>query len=253
MQDSRLMMGMPVTVEVVDPGASPATTAAVFKYFQAVDDRFSTYKKTSEISRLNDGLVPEDQRSPEMREVLALCAETAKLTDGYFDIVGRDGRLEPAGLVKGWAIRNAANLLLDLGFRNFYIDAGGDIQTRGMNANGEKWKVGIRDPFGTTGMVKVLRVSGEGVATSGTYLRGQHIYDPHRKDAEITDIVSLTVVGPDVYEADRFATAAFAMGRAGIAFIARMPGLEGYMVDSAGMATMTPGFARYVLDAPTHA
>jgi thiamine biosynthesis lipoprotein len=61
----------------------------------------------------------------------------------------------------------------------------------------------------------------------------------------IDEIVSLTVIGPDVLEADRFATGAFAMGRAGIHFLGRMPGLEGYVVDSVGRATLTSGFGAY--------
>ena len=76
-------------------------------------------------------------------------------------------------------------------------------------------------------------------------MRGQHIYNPHAAGRPITDIVSLTVIGPDVLEADRFATAAFAMGRQGMAFIERMPGLEGYAVDGSGRAVLTSGFGAY--------
>lgn len=245
-------MGMPITVEIADAGADRAAVEAAFAYFREVDERFSTYKATSEISRMNDGLVSEDERSPELRDVLVRCAETARLTDGFFDITGRDGRLDPSGLVKGWAIRNAADILARMGHENFYVDAGGDVEVRGAGPGGVPWTVGIRDPFGSTGMVKVLRLRDAGVATSGTYLRGQHIYDPRRKGEPITDIVSLTVVGPDVYEADRFATAAFAMGRDGIAFISRVRGLEGYLIDSRGVAVMTPGFSRFVADVPAY-
>ncbi len=53
------------------------------------------------------------------------------------------------------------------------------------------------------------------------------------------------MIGPNVYEADRFATAAFAMGRTGISFLENMPNFEGYMIDSEGRATMTSGFANY--------
>jgi thiamine biosynthesis lipoprotein len=49
-----------------------------------------------------------------------------------------------------------------------------------------------------------------------------------------------------VYEADRFATAAFAMGRDGIGFIASLPEMDGYMVEWSGTATFTPGFMRYM-------
>jgi thiamine biosynthesis lipoprotein ApbE len=62
-----------------------------------------------------------------------------------------------------------------------------------------------------------------------------------------TDVVSLTVIGPNVYEADRFATAAFAMGKKGIYFIEQLPGFEGYMIDTSAQATYTSGFERYVL------
>jgi hypothetical protein len=42
-------------------------------------------------------------------------------------------------------------------------------------------------------------------------------------------------------------TAAFAMGSAGIAFVERTPGREGYMIDSSARVTSTSGFERYVL------
>ena len=60
-----------------------------------------------------------------------------------------------------------------------------------------------------------------------------------------SDWVGLTVIGPDILEADRFATAAFAMGRPGIGFIEERPELEGYMVDAGGRATFTSGFEDY--------
>ena len=84
------------------------------------------------------------------------------------------------------------------------------------------------------------------MATSGSYIRGQHIYNPHDNEDKLTGIASLTVIGPNVYEADRFATAAFAMGMArGMSFIEGRPGLEGYAVDPKGIATYTSGFKEY--------
>ena len=133
-----------------------------------------------------------------------------------------------------------------MGFANFCVAAGGDIQCQGLNEEGQEWTVGIRNPFLRDEIVKVLEPRGHGVATSGNYIRGAHIYDPHTGRYGAHDIVSLTVIGPDVLEADRYATAAFAMGRQGIEFIERMPGLEGYEIDSAGMARMTIGLKKYL-------
>jgi len=92
-----------------------------------------------------------------------------------------------------------------------------------------------------------LSVTDRGVATSGTYVRGQHIYNPLDEDQLITDVLSLTVIGPDIYEADRFATAAFAMGRNGINFIECLEDFEGYMIDKNKLATFTTGFEKWVL------
>ena len=245
MKHTRLLMGMPITVEVVDSTVTQDDLDKVFAYFVFVDETFSTYKTTSEISKINRGELLPEQYSEDMKTVLALCEQTSEDTDGYFDIWS-DGMSDPSGLVKGWAIQNAANMLRAWGFRNFYIDAGGDIQVAGYKGDG-LWRVGIRNPFNHAEHVKVLALTDQGIATSGTAIRGQHIYDPHNRGVALLDIASMTVVGPNIYEADRFATAAFAMGRKGILFIERLAGFEGYMIDVHGIATFTSGFERYVI------
>ncbi len=240
-------MGMPITVEIVDSGVTEKIFDKVFSYFKHIDDKFSTYKKTSEITAINERRLSEKDWSEEMRLVFALCEETKRETDGYFDIKTQSGKYDPSGLVKGWSIWNAAQIILKYGFNNFYVDAGGDIEPRGRNAEGKKWSVGIKNPFNQKEIVKVVYVQDEGVATSGTYIRGQHIYDPKEKHKPIAEVVSLTVIGQNIYEADRFATGAFAMGRNGIAFIENLNGFEGYMIDKNGIATMTSGFEKYTL------
>ena len=243
---TRLVMGMPVTVEIVD-AASSGVIEAVFDYFTAIDRRFSTYKVDSEISACNRGDIAPAQYSSDMREVLALAERTKAETGGFFEIRRPDGCMDPSGIVKGWAVRNAANIIRQAGFRNFYVDAGGDIEASGHNGDGESWRAGIRNPFNADGIVNAVALDGCGIATSGSDVRGQHIYDPHHPGERLSDIVSLTVIGPDVLEADRFATAAFAMGADGIYFIEYRPGLEGYAIDAQGIATQTSGFGAYVI------
>lgn len=239
-------MGMPVTVELADDFATRDMLDKAFEYFIHVDEVFSTYKDTSEISAINRGEVKKEQFSPEMEEVFRLSEETKQKTEGYFDIQRPDGTYDPSGLVKGWAIYNAAELLAGLGCQNFYVDAGGDIEVRGRKSVAESWTFGIKNPFNQNEIVKAVHLEDKGIATSGNYIRGQHIYNPKTGENAIEDIVSLTVIGDNVYEADRFATAAFAMGEKGIEFIARQKGCEGYMISSSGIATMTRGFGVYV-------
>lgn len=245
MRDSRILMGMTITVEVIDPNASQKDIDDVFRYFTEIDNRFSTYKKNSEISRINRGEIKPKGYSKEMQEVFRLAQQTKQETNGYFDIT-KGSTIDPSGLVKGWAIYNAAGLLQKKSFKNFYVDAGGDVQVAGKNKAGEKWQIGIRNPFTPAEIVKVIKLTDQGIATSGSYVRGQHVYDPHHPEKQLDDIVSMTVVGPNVFEADRFATAAFAMQKEGILFLESKKDIEGYMIDKDGVATYTSGFERYV-------
>jgi thiamine biosynthesis lipoprotein len=246
-KQTKALMGMPITVEIIDPKAKQEDVAAVFAYFNYVDKKFSTYKKNSEISRINRGAINKADYSLDMKTVMALSEEARKLSAGYFNILTPQGKYDPSGLVKGWGINNAAGILLDRGFKNFYVEAGGDIQACGNNAENKRWSVGIKNPFNQKEIVKVVYISNLGMATSGSYIRGQHIYNPNNPNSPITEIVSLSVIGPNVYEADRFATAAFAMGKEGVNFIEQMDGFEGYMIDKKGIATMTSGFEKFTI------
>jgi FAD:protein FMN transferase len=245
-KQTRDLMGMTITVEIADSFAKESEIDMVFAYFESVEKRFSVFKDDSEITLINKGKINQSQYSEYMKTVFALSEKTKIETNGYFDIVTPDGKYNPSGIVKGWAIYNASLLLLEKGFKNFYIEAGGDIQACGINGQGTKWSVGIQNPFDPSQTVKVILLKDMGIATSGTYRRGQHIYDPYNEGKPLTEIVCITVIGPNVYEADRFATAAFAMGVQGINFIENLKGFEGYMINKDGMATQTSDFVRYL-------
>ena len=245
MKHTRIIMGMPVILDIPNRESSPELFEEVFSYFESIDERFSPYKASSEITAINQHGLPEVDWSEEMKTVFRLAEETKRLTGGYFDIHTPQGHWDPSGLVKGWAIHNAAKLILSRGVHNFYLEVAGDIQTSGCNALGRPWAIGIQNPFDRREIIKTVYVADRGIATSGSYVRGQHIYDPVGKRRMIDDIVSITVIGPNVYEADRFATAAFAMGGKGIHFLEALDEFEGYVVDRQGIATMTSGFPTF--------
>lgn len=238
-------MGMPISVEVVDAREARALVDSVFAYFAHVDEVFSTYKADSEISRINSGNLSIEATCAEVRDVYEIARQTCRVSGGYFNHQLPNGTIDPSGIVKGWAIQNATTLLKERGCENFCIDAGGDIQTCGLNANNEQWSVGIRHPFQTDKIAKVVYPHGKGVATSGTYLRGEHIYDPFTGVPVVTPFISITIIGPNINDADRFATAAFAMGKRGMHFIEAFPGYEGYAIMHDKQALVTNGFNHY--------
>lgn len=245
MRDERIVMGMPARVELIGAGEQELLDA-IFNLWNAIDERFSSYKDSSEITRINRGELDEAEYSEEMCEVFSLADSTKDETDGFFNIKRPDGAIDPSGLVKGWAIQKGAKLAQRFGFDSYYLEIGGDIQTSGRDKHGQEWTIGIRNPFDRNEVTKVLYPRGAGVATSGSAIRGQHIYNPHDPETFPADVASITVIGPNIYEADRFATAAFAMGKNGILFINSLSGFEGYAINNEGMATMTAGIDTYL-------
>jgi thiamine biosynthesis lipoprotein len=246
MRQSRSIMGMDVLLEIVAPVADQALYEEIFSFLVSVDERFSTYKETSEVQRINRGEISRDAYSSDMQTIVALAEDTAFATDGYFSMRDPEGRFDPSGIVKGWAIQEASQRLWAAGIESFYLEIAGDIQTSGLSSEGKEWSIGIRNPFAHDEVVQVVYPRGAGVATSGTAARGAHIYNPHVADGIVTSpYCSLTVIGPNVYEADRFATPAFAMGDKGLTFIEALAGFEAYAIDKERMATMTSGFSAY--------
>ena len=238
-------MGMTVRIEIADRFAQGEDINQIFSYFHYIDDKFSPYKRDNEVEKINLGSLKVEDASIEMKNIIDLSEKTKKETNGYFYVFAND-RFDPSGIVKGYAIHQAAKQLYSKGYRNYYVEIGGDIETRGKNADA-KWSVGITNPFEINEVIKVIYVEDKGVATSGTYARGSHIYDPIRNKKAI-DIASLTVIGPNIYEADRFATAAFAMGERGVNFIENLKGFEAYMVGNDRRATYTSGFEKYTIN-----
>ena len=244
MKKQAIIMGMPVTINVTDKNITDEDINEVFSYFHHIDKKFSTYREDSEISKINRGELKASEISSEMKKILQYCEKTKKETGGYFDINFK-GKIDPSGLVKGYAIYEGAKILMKKKYKNFYVEIAGDIEARGKSAENKKWKVGIQNPFNLKEIVKIVNVTDKGIATSGTYIRGNHIYNPKNKK-KADEIESISVIGPNVYDADRFATAAFAMGEKGIVFIEGLKGFEGYMIKKDRKAVFTSGFTNYL-------
>ena len=234
-------MGTAIGIDVRDPGFAPADLTPVFDWFREVDERFSPYKPDSEVSRLIRGEIEEAEVSAELADVLGLCEGIRRLTGGYFDIRGHrpDGRPDPTGLVKGWSVERAASMLDLAGASSFTINAGGDVVARGEPEPGQAWRVGIRHPRAADKVAAVFAIRDLAVATSGAYERGEHIVDPHTGAAP-AGLLSLTVVGPSLTYADAFATAGFAMGRDGIAWVVGQSGYGAYAITTDDRAIWTP-------------
>lgn len=234
-------MGTVVSFDIRGGDPAPGAVERAVAWLHEVDARFSPYLADSEISRLADGTLTERDAHPDVRAVLAMCEAMRVDSDGAFDARtwSADGRFDPSGLVKGWAVQRAADELDAAGLRDFAIDAGGDVVARGEPEPGRGWLVGIRHPREVDRVAAVLGVSDLAVATSATYERGAHIRDPRSREAP-AGLQSLTVVGASLTWADAYATAAFVLGLDGLAWVADHDGYGALAITADDRVVWTP-------------
>ncbi|MDT0457345.1 FAD:protein FMN transferase [Streptomyces sp. DSM 41527] len=241
-------MGTVFSFDIRD-ARTPAVESALVEavsWLHRVDEVFSTYRPDSAVSRLARGELGLDDCPAEVREVLGLCEQVGHATEGWFSVAANGG-LDPTGLVKGWAVERAVQILKAAGARHLCVNGGGDLQLSGEASPGNPWRIGIAHPLRPGELCTVVTGRDLAVATSGTAERGAHILDP-RTGTPATGPASVTVVGRSLTTTDAFATAAFAMGAGARDWLEGLDGHEGFAVTRNGGIWHTQGFPGEVCD-----
>jgi thiamine biosynthesis lipoprotein len=241
-------MGTVFSVEVEGDRASDALDR-VFAWFHRVDEVFSPYRDSSAVTRLGRGACELGDCPPDVAAVLQACENIRLRTNGAFD-ARSDPRwpLDPSAYVKGWSAEVASGLLTGAGFERHCINAGGDVRVRSAIGR-PPWRVGIAHPFLAGEIAAAVDLRNGAVATSGTYERGAHVWDPRSGRAAL-DLASVTVVGPDLGLADAYATAALAMGPGAPAWLDELEDHEALVVTADGDPWWTDGFAAIAIGLP---
>lgn len=214
-----IIMGMPISLHIkaIDVQRADIEQAAanVFATLRKVDDLFSLWRADSELSLLQAGAVIAGEAHEWQAEIVDLCLEAEERTGGLFTAwrnhAGARPAYDPTGLVKGWAVEQAAAMLRVVPGISFCLNAGGDMvigHGPGMRGVAPAWTIGIEDPRQPDAIAATVEVVEGAVATSGNRARGAHITDP-RTGAVVCRDGSATVVGPSLVWADVWATAAF--------------------------------------------
>jgi len=100
------VMGMPITVHVVDDLANDEAIDAVFHDFTVLDRTFSPFRADSAVSRINRRELRSEDAGQLVNQAIDLCRLYEHATAGYFS-AWINGRFDPSGLIKGWAIDRA--------------------------------------------------------------------------------------------------------------------------------------------------
>lgn len=208
-------MNMPFTIAFVrdsfDEILIDALNQIVYeidKYLQNVEEKFSPFLSESLVSRHTDlgEELQDDFFDIEYQEVYSRSIIAKKETQGLFNPFF-DGKYNPTGFVKGWAIENAFMKYIKPLIDNNIIEAGaingaGDIQVGTRLDNNFSWEIGIENPEDKGKIIAKYSIKNGAVATSGLSKKGQHI----KSDNDINH-VQVTVVGTYLSDVDVLATA----------------------------------------------
>ena len=240
------VMGTVISLYLPEGGADGVDADAAFAWFGEVDRRFSPYKPESEVSRFMRGEVAQADISADLAEMLEIADAVQLLSGGAFDIRGHreDGAPDPTGVVKGWSVDRAGEILAAAGHERFFIAAGGDVLVRGGEAPGVPWRIGVAHPFEQDAVALTLAATDLAVATSGTTERGHHIRDGRTGDIA-DELLTVTVAGPNLARADAYATAAFVMGVDGLRWVEALPGYTAAGITHDARLISTRGLSRY--------
>lgn len=151
--------------------------------------------------------------------------------------------LDLCGIAKGYAVDRAAAALDALGLERYLVEAGGEVRTRGRNADGAPWRIAIEQPDAVPQRPHfVVPLTGLSLATSGDYRiffeqggkRFCHEIDPATGAPVDHALASASVVAPACAYADAMATALMVMGPVRGPAFAREQGIAAYFITRAG-------------------
>ncbi len=237
-------MGTVVSFDVRPGRADRGTVFLALAKARAVlhraDAVFSLWKPNSPANRLRRAEIGLEEAPPEVAEVLDRCRAARDRSGGWFDPWAMPGGVDPTGLVKGWAAGLALEALVDAGVQAALVSAGGDVALFGEPEPGQRWRIGIQNPFDRATLAAVAEPTGA-IATSGSYERGLHVVDPHTGQPA-SAVASATVTGPDLDMADALATALVAGGHDALHHVETFEGYEALLIGLDGSFTATEGF-----------
>lgn len=164
--------------------------------------------------------------------------------------------LDVGAIAKGYAVDMVAKYVESLGKYNYAINIGGNIQTTGPKATGDKWKTGIENPgiSSDATYIQYVGLNKEAIVTSGSYQRfyivnGKSYH--HIIDADTlmpsTGFVSVTVICKSSADGDGLSTALFCMSlEDGMALVNSLEGVEALWVTEDEVIHYSNNFSKHI-------
>lgn len=152
-------------------------------------------------------------------------------------------QLDFSAIAKGYAVDKVGDLLAEKGISNYLVEIGGETVTKGKNAKGNSWTIGIIEPTKEANPQQdhnaLVQIGDKAMATSGDYLnfyevngkRYGHTLNPKTGYSAMSNILSASVVADNCMKADGYATGFMAMGvEKAFEIASTIPNLEAFFI-----------------------
>ena len=190
---------------------------------------------------------------------------------GYQKVTLADGKirkqdprmmLDCSAIAKGFGVDAVARMLYSRGVQNYMVEIGGEVVTRGVNAQRLPWRVGVVKPTEDSLSIghelqTVLNVTDKAMATSGNYRnfyykngrRYAHTIDPKTGYPVQHSLLSATVLADNCTMADAYATSFMVMGmERAQKLLERHPELMAYLIYDTGKGDLAVWFSPSLQD-----
>ena len=149
-------------------------------------------------------------------------------------------------IAQGYSVDIMADFLDHNEIRNYLVEIGGEIRTKGVNDKGNEWTIGIDKPIENNFMPGenlqvIVRLSDKSLATSGNYrkfyekdgIKYSHTLSPQTGKPVRRRLLSATVISDECARADALATSFMVMGlEKAQKFLKHHPDIWGYFIYS---------------------
>lgn len=207
------------------------------------------------------GITPNSLTIDSLRQFVGY--NTIALTNGKITKQHPQTMLDCSAIAKGYGCDAVAATLEAHGVKNYMVEIGGEVVTKGKNGKGGVWTIGISKPTenpttSNNELHEIISISGKSMATSGNYRNFReengrkiaHTIDPRTGYPVQHSLLSATVIADDCATADAYATSFMVMGVEKAVSYCNVNNIEGYFIyaDDKGMlkTKMTEGFRKYI-------
>lgn len=210
------------------------------------------------------GFGPDTTTTPSSAKVDSLLQyigfDKIKFTKEYVTKTKPGVQLNFSAIAKGYGVDVVASFLAEKGIKNLMVEIGGEVVARGINAQGDVWRIGINNPDKPGELTSAIALENQAIATSGDYLnfyekdgkRYAHTLNPKTGYPVEHTALSVSVIADDCMTADAYATAFMVLGvEKAKEILENNPSLDAYIIydeNSEDRTFMTARLKEKVLD-----